>query len=90
MAACCGFEFDPELVVPDRSKSLADGAVAAWRGATAAADKKHRTQLADFLEKHVFHPQDRTLPPARQRLAPAPPPRTPGACGPRRAGASPR
>ncbi|WP_231933119.1 excinuclease ABC subunit UvrA [Botrimarina mediterranea] len=32
--------FDPELVVPDLSKSLAEGAVAPWRSATDAGRKK--------------------------------------------------
>ena len=29
-------EVDPELIVPDESKSLADGAIAPWRGGHAA------------------------------------------------------
>jgi excinuclease ABC subunit A len=30
----CRFEFDPELFVPDMSRSIAEGAVVAWRGAS--------------------------------------------------------
>jgi excinuclease ABC subunit A len=43
-------EFDPDLVVTDRSKSLADGAIVPWKGTSAAAGKKHQDQLAGFLE----------------------------------------
>jgi excinuclease ABC subunit A len=41
--------FDPELVVPDQSLSLAAGAVVPWKTAGAAAEKKHREQLREFL-----------------------------------------
>jgi len=41
--------FDPELVLPDISLSLPGGALAPWRGATAAARTKQRQLLADFL-----------------------------------------
>lgn len=41
--------FDPELVIPDASKSLGEGAVAPWRQATAAEGRRHRQQLAPFL-----------------------------------------
>jgi excinuclease ABC subunit A len=47
-------EFDPDLVLPDRSKSLEEGAVAPWKGAKSAADRKHRSQLADFLAAARF------------------------------------
>jgi len=43
--------FDPELVLPDLSLALADGAIAPWRGATAAAKKKQRALLADYLTR---------------------------------------
>ena len=33
-------EFDPELVIPNRELSLADGAVAAWKGLAGALWKK--------------------------------------------------
>ncbi|MEM8946101.1 MAG: excinuclease ABC subunit UvrA [Planctomycetota bacterium] len=42
--------FDPELVLPDLSMSLSDGAVAPWRGATTAARKKQKQLLAAFLD----------------------------------------
>ncbi|MDY0165988.1 MAG: excinuclease ABC subunit UvrA [Thermoguttaceae bacterium] len=41
--------FDPELVVPNASLSLAGGAVAPWKGATAARQRKTRAALEDFL-----------------------------------------
>jgi excinuclease ABC subunit A len=43
--------FDPELVLPDPQLSLADGAIAPWKGATALAARKHQRLLADWLEK---------------------------------------
>ncbi|MCO6456832.1 MAG: excinuclease ABC subunit UvrA [Pirellulaceae bacterium] len=42
-------QFDPELVLPDRGLSLAQGAIAAWRGATAATVRKWREQLVPWL-----------------------------------------
>ena len=44
----CRVQFDPELVVPDDSLSLAEGAVAAWRGGTPAELRRHKTALSDF------------------------------------------
>jgi len=44
----CRVQFDPELVVPDDSLSLAEGAVVAWRGGTPAETRRHKTALADF------------------------------------------
>ncbi|TWT78095.1 UvrABC system protein A [Posidoniimonas polymericola] len=41
--------FDPELVLPDLTLSLDAGAVAPWRGATAAAAKKHAAALEPLL-----------------------------------------
>ncbi|MBL9125747.1 MAG: excinuclease ABC subunit UvrA, partial [Planctomycetaceae bacterium] len=41
-------EFDPELIVPDASRSLATGAVAPWRSAAAAAEP-HVERLAAHL-----------------------------------------
>jgi excinuclease ABC subunit A len=43
-------EFDPELVIPDMGLSFAEGAIAPWRNATAARQRKYRSQLAKFLE----------------------------------------
>jgi len=51
--ACGGLgareQFDPDLVVPDWGLSLANGAVAPWRGATPAADRRHQDALAELL-----------------------------------------
>ncbi|MEQ8208853.1 MAG: excinuclease ABC subunit UvrA [Lacipirellulaceae bacterium] len=44
--------FDPELVIPDLSLSLADGAIAPWHGSTAAARKKQAKLLGPLLNKH--------------------------------------
>jgi excinuclease ABC subunit A len=41
-------EFDPDLVIPDKSLSLASGALAPWRGAPAALRKVHAV-LGPFL-----------------------------------------
>jgi excinuclease ABC subunit A len=43
--------FDPELVLPDWSLSLAAGAVAPWKGATAAVMQKIQRRLHPFLVK---------------------------------------
>lgn len=50
-------EFDPDLVLPDREQSLDDGAIAPWRGLTAAALTKVSKGLDTWLEKHKL---DRT------------------------------
>ncbi|MEM9353312.1 MAG: excinuclease ABC subunit UvrA [Planctomycetota bacterium] len=42
--------FDAEVVLPDASLSLAGGALAPWRSATAAATKKNRQRVDDFLQ----------------------------------------
>ncbi len=42
-------QFDSELVVPDQSLSLADGAIAPWRGLTAAQLKKRRADVEPML-----------------------------------------
>lgn len=42
-------EFDPDLLLPDRTSSLATGAIAPWKGARPADEKKHREALAPFL-----------------------------------------
>jgi excinuclease ABC subunit A len=46
-------EFDPELVVPDKTLSLANGAIAPWRGADGAA-RKAKSQLRSFLAAAGF------------------------------------
>lgn len=55
--ACPGCEgigsveaFDPELVLPDQSRSLAGGAVAPWRSATAAGKAKRLAMVEPLLE----------------------------------------
>ncbi len=47
-------QFDPELVVPDVSLSLAGGAIAPFKGASAAAVKKHRSRLRQFMSAAGF------------------------------------
>jgi len=47
-------EFDPELVVPDRSRSLAQGAVVPWRGATPAAVERQKSALRGFFDVAKF------------------------------------
>jgi excinuclease ABC subunit A len=46
----CLEQFDPELVLPDRSLSIRGGAVAPWRVLTAAAARKHNKQAVALLE----------------------------------------
>ncbi len=41
--------FDPELVLPEPALSLAGGAIAPWKGATAAGQRKYHAALRDFL-----------------------------------------
>ncbi len=43
--------FDPELVLPDASLSMAAGAVAPWKGETAAALRKRQNLIQPFLAK---------------------------------------
>jgi len=43
--------FDPELVLPDATLSLAAGAVAPWKGETPAALQKRQNYLRPFLAK---------------------------------------
>jgi excinuclease ABC subunit A len=46
--------FDPELIVPDRSLSLAGGAVAPWRGSPAAIAARHRREIAPLAAEYGF------------------------------------
>jgi excinuclease ABC subunit A len=46
--------FDPDLVVPDKTLSLASGAVAPWRGAAAAVTARHRREIAPYASIHEF------------------------------------
>ena len=43
--------FDPELVLPDAARSLADGAVVPWKGEKPGALKKIKEHLKPFLAK---------------------------------------
>ena len=43
--------FDPELVIPDRQRSLSDGAMAPWRKATKRMQSYYRAEL-EALAKH--------------------------------------
>lgn len=63
--------FDPDLVLPDLSLSLAGGAIAPWRGATAAMRKKRTLLLEKFLnqeELDVDTPLEQWNQQQRQRL----------------------
>ena len=63
--------FDPELVLPDASLSLAAGAIAPWKGETPAALRKHQNQLRPFLAKAGIRwntPLDKLSPKLREQL----------------------
>jgi len=63
--------FDPDLVVPDAEMSLSDGALAPWKGATAAAARKLKGQLREFLATAGFRwntPLSKLKPKVRQQL----------------------
>ncbi|MCL4193474.1 MAG: excinuclease ABC subunit UvrA, partial [Thermoguttaceae bacterium] len=47
-------QFDPELIVPDLSQSLATGAVLPWKDASPAAERKHRDYLRDLMSTAGF------------------------------------
>ncbi len=47
-------EFDPELVVPEPDRSLADGAVVPWRALPNARQQKLRDELAAFMAARKF------------------------------------
>ncbi|MBN2023823.1 MAG: excinuclease ABC subunit UvrA [Pirellulales bacterium] len=47
-------EFDPELVLPNPKLSLAGGAIAPWRGAAAAAERKRKAALREFMSSAGF------------------------------------
>jgi len=67
----CRVEFDPELVVPDPSLSLAEGAIAPWKIAGPAKQKRYRDQLAPFLKAAGADwdtPLEALKPKTRQRL----------------------
>jgi excinuclease ABC subunit A len=45
-------EFDQELVLPDRSLSLSQGAVAAWKNASPAIVERYKTAFSGFLARN--------------------------------------
>jgi excinuclease ABC subunit A len=66
-----GVQFDPELVIPDDSLSLADGAVAPWKGGKPAETRRRKSQLRDFMSSAGFDwetPLATLGPRVRQRL----------------------
>ena len=63
--------FDPELILPDWSLSLAAGAVAPWKGSTDAAMQKIQRRLRPFLAKTGIRwntPLEKLAPADRQTL----------------------
>jgi excinuclease ABC subunit A len=73
--ACGGLgkseRFDPDLLLPDLTLSLADGGVAAWKGAAPAAIKKHQAALAGIMKSGKFDwetPLERLTPKTFERL----------------------
>ncbi len=44
-------DFDPDVVIPDRGKSLMNGAIAPWKN-SAATWRKHKRTFGRFLESH--------------------------------------
>jgi len=46
--------FDPELVLADDTLSLADGAIAPWKGIPPTEVRKHKSQLRDFMKSAGF------------------------------------
>ena len=63
--------FDPELVTPDLSLSLAAGAIAPWKGETPGALRKHQNHLRPFLTKAGIRwntPLEKLAPKLREQL----------------------
>ena len=58
--ACTGLgtvlEFDPELIVPDPSRSLADGAIAAWRHGGKRMAAVYRATVREFCDHFGLSP----------------------------------
>ncbi|MBN1910839.1 MAG: excinuclease ABC subunit UvrA [Pirellulales bacterium] len=64
-------QFDPELVLPSTKLSLAGGAIVPWKDATAAAVRKHKMALRDFMTAAEFRwntPLDKLSDETRQKL----------------------
>ncbi|HIQ19985.1 MAG TPA: excinuclease ABC subunit UvrA [Planctomycetes bacterium] len=73
--ACDGLgmrvQFDPDLVIPERSRSLATGAIAPWRNLSPTAAEKRRQLLRPFLAASGFRwntPLARLKPKVFERL----------------------
>jgi excinuclease ABC subunit A len=47
-------QFDPDLVVPNRSKSPGKGAIVPWKGAASTSLRLYRELLTGFFDKHGF------------------------------------
>ncbi|HTU27052.1 MAG TPA: excinuclease ABC subunit UvrA [Pirellulales bacterium] len=63
--------FDPDLVIPDAELSLAEGAIAPWKGSIGGLSKGHREELADFVTATAVDwdtPLSAWKPKARQQL----------------------
>ncbi len=63
--------FDPELVLPDATLSLSDGAIAPWRGGSATATNRRKKLLAEFLSAKGFRwnsPLDKLKPKVLEQL----------------------
>ncbi len=67
----CREQFDPDLVIADETLSIGDGAIAPWKGATAAETKRHKEALAPFMKTASFDwntPLAELAPRFRERL----------------------
>ena len=67
-------EFDPELVLADEHRSLADGSIVPWKNEPAAAEKRHRGELRRFSRAAPICSGTRRCSqwkPARARAVPA-------------------
>ncbi|MFZ1937393.1 MAG: excinuclease ABC subunit UvrA [Thermoguttaceae bacterium] len=76
--------FDPELVLPDATLSLAAGAVVPWKGETPAALQKRQNQLRPFLAKAGIRwnsPLEALSPKLREQLLHGTDKRFPGVLG---------
>ncbi len=63
--------FDPELVIADVKLSLAGGAIGPWKGASPPAERKHKTQLREFMSTAGFRwntPLSKLRPKIRRQL----------------------
>ncbi len=64
-------QFDPELIIADENLSIADGAIAPWKGSTAGETKRHKSALAAFMKAASFDwntPLAKLAPRFRERL----------------------